>query len=67
MLLDDKAEQKGGMFKLLWQFAKFCGVSVIVFLIQFGLVNGLYFLLKGWTSPLPEFLEYIFNEDVVGK
>lgn len=61
---DNKAEQGGK--KTLWQIVKFIIVSSLVTLIQLGLVNLLYFLMKGWTAPLPDFLSVIFSEKTVG-
>ena len=62
--IDDKAEQKG--IKTLWQVIKFIFVSGFVTLLQLGLVNLLYFLMKGWAEPLPNFLSVIFSEETVG-
>lgn len=64
--MDDKFAAKGKWIKTLWQFIKFSGVGVIMTVIQLVLVNFLYFLMKGWTSPLPGFLGKIFTEDVMG-
>lgn len=61
---DSKAE-KGGK-KTIWQIIKFIIVSCLVTLIQLGLVNLLYFLMKSWTAPLPSFLAVIFSEATVG-
>ena len=61
---DEKAE-KGGK-KTIWQIIKFIIVSSLVTLIQLGLVNLLYFLMKSWTEPLPNFLAAIFSEQTVG-
>ncbi len=62
--LDSKAEKKG--IKTLWQAIKFLFVSIGVTLIQLGLVNLLYFMMKGWTEPLPGFLSVIFTEETIG-
>lgn len=62
--IDDKADKKG--IKILWQAVKFILVSSLVTLIQLGLVNLLYFLLKNWTEPLPHFLATIFSEQTMG-
>ncbi|MCR5078984.1 MAG: hypothetical protein K6B65_03580 [Bacilli bacterium] len=62
--LDSKAEKKG--IKTLWQAIKFLFVSIGVTLIQLGLVNLLYFMMKGWTEPLPSFLSVIFTEETIG-
>lgn len=65
--IDDKAGNKGSKIKTLWQLVKFTVVSLGVSLIQLGLVNLLYFLMKNWISPLPGFLANIFSEDVMGR
>lgn len=62
---DNKAEQGGK--KTLWQIVKFIIVSSLVTLIQLGLVNLLYFLMKSWTAPLPDFLSIVFSEKTVGE
>lgn len=62
--VDQKAEQKG--FKSIWQFIKFIVVSLLVTIIQLGLVNLLYFLMKDWTTPLPGVLGIIFSEESIG-
>ena len=61
---DEKANKKG--MKTLWQAIKFLIVSTLVTLIQLGLVNLFYFLMKNWTAPLPGFLAAIFSEATVG-
>ena len=63
--IDDKAEKKG--LKTLWQTAKFVIVALIISLIQFILVNVLYFMMASWTTPLPGFLGAIFTEETVGE
>lgn len=62
--VDDKAEKNGK--KTIWQIVKFLVVSTLVTLIQLGLVNLLYFLMKDWIEPLPDFLASIFFENTVG-
>ncbi|MCR4562133.1 MAG: GtrA family protein [Bacilli bacterium] len=62
--IDNKADKKG--IKTLWQAIKFLVVSCLVTLIQLGLVNLMYFLMKGWTTPLPGFLAIIFSEQTIG-
>ena len=62
---DNKAEQGGK--KTLWQIVKFIIVSSLVTLIQLGLVNLLYFLMKSWTVPLPDFLSIVFSEKTIGE
>ncbi|MCQ2772841.1 MAG: hypothetical protein MJ238_06205 [Bacilli bacterium] len=52
--------------KTIWEFVKFVLVSCIVSIIQLILVNALFFLMKGWTAPLPSFLGSIFTEDIMG-
>ena len=64
---DEKAATKGKGVKVLWQIAKFTIVSLLVTLIQLGLVNLLYFLMKGWIAPLPGLLGKIFTESVMGE
>ena len=63
--IDDYAEARH--LKTLWQIAKFMAVSFLVSAIQLGLVNLLYFLMKGWTEPLTPLLSMIFSEDIVGE
>ena len=65
--VDEKAASKGKFIKVLWQIIKFIIVSLLVTLIQLGLVNLLYFLMKSWTTPLPGFLGDIFSETTMGK
>ena len=62
--VDDKAEAGGK--KTIWQVVKFVVVSCLVTIIQLGLVNLLYFLMKSWQEPLPGFLGDIFSESVMG-
>ena len=62
---DSKAEKKG--IKTLWQALKFLIVSCLVTIIQLALVNLLYFLMKNWTEPLPQFLGAIFTEQTIGE
>ncbi len=62
---DEKANKKG--IKTLWQIIKFVIVSCLVTIIQLALVNLLYFLMKGWTEPLPNFLSAIFSESTIGE
>ena len=63
--IDDYAEAHH--LKTLWQIAKFMAVSFLVSAIQLGLVNLLYFLMKGWTEPLTPLLSMIFSEETVGE
>ena len=62
--VDEKAEKKG--LKAIWQGVKFIVVSSLVTIIQLGLVNLLYFLMKDWTTPLPGVLGIIFSEESIG-
>lgn len=64
--IDDKAESKGKATKFWWQIAKFLGVGGIMTVIQLILVNSLYFLMKGWTTPLSGPLGQIFTEEIMG-
>lgn len=54
------------MKKSFCEIVKFLLVSCIVGVIQLVLVNGLYFGLKSWTAPLPDFLRGIFSAAAVG-
>jgi len=65
--LDDKFEKKGKLFKTLWQLFKFGFVSFIITVIQLGLLYLMYYLMKGWTDPLPGFLAVIFSPETVGE
>ena len=65
--MDEKASNLGKGYKILWQIVKFLIVSLLVTLIQLGLVNLLYFLMKSWITPLPSFLGAIFSEQVMGE
>ena len=65
--LDDKYEKKGKVFKNLWQLFKFGFVSFIITVIQLGLLYLMYYLMKGWTEPLPGFLAVIFSPETVGE
>lgn len=65
--MDEKAANKGKGIKTLWQIVKFIIVSLLVTIIQLGLVNLLYFLMKGWVEPLPGVLGEIFSESVMGE
>ena len=65
--VDDKIAERGNWHKTFWQFVKYCIVSTIITIIQVVLVNGLYYLMKGWTEPLPSFLADIFSESTVGE
>lgn len=65
--VDEKASKRGRFIKFLWQLVKFNIVGLIITLTQLGLVNLLYFMMKGWTDPLPEFLGSIFSEAVMGE
>ena len=62
--VDDKAEAGGK--KTIWQIIKFSVVGCLVTLIQLGLVNLLYFLMKSWQEPMPGFLAEIFSESTMG-
>ena len=65
--IDDNMERRGRLYKNIWQLIKFGFVSVFVGFIQLGLVNLMYFMLKDWDSPLPEFLSAIFSEEIMGE
>lgn len=55
------------MRKSIGEIVKFLLVSCIVGVIQLVLVNGLYFGLKSWTAPLPDFLRGVFSTVAVGE
>ena len=63
--IDDAAEEKGSGIKALWQFLKFIVVSGLVTIIQLVLANVLPFIFDKVTTPLPTFLQGIFNPNVV--
>ena len=65
--LDDKFEKKGKVYKNLWQLFKFGFVSFIITVIQLGLLYLMYYLMKGWTDPLPGILAVIFSPETVGE
>ena len=65
--LDDRFEKKGKVFKNLWQLFKFGFASFIITVIQLGLLYLMYYLMKGWTDPLPGFLAVIFSPETVGE
>ena len=65
--IDDHFEKKGKLWKNLWQLFKFSIVSTIITIIQLGLLYLMYFLMKGWTEPLPGVLAVIFSESTVGE
>lgn len=52
--------------KTIWEFLKFLLVSGIVSIIQLILVNVLFFVMRGWKAPLPDFLAAIFTPSTVG-
>ena len=63
--LDDAAEEKGSGIKALWQLIKFMVVSGLVTIIQLVLANVLPFVFDKVTTPLPTFLQGIFNPNFV--
>jgi len=63
--LDSAAEEKGSGIKALWQFLKFIVVSGLVTIIQLVLANVLPLVFDKVTTPLPAFLQGIFNPNVV--
>jgi ABC-type multidrug transport system fused ATPase/permease subunit len=65
--LDDKFEKKGKVYKNLWQLFKFGFVSFIITVIQLALLYLMYYLMKGWTDPLPGILAVIFSPETVGE
>ena len=65
--LDDRFEKKGKVYKNLWQLFKFGFVSFIITVIQLALLYLMYYLMKGWTDPLPGILAVIFSPETVGE
>ena len=63
--IDSAAEEKGSGIKALWQLIKFMVVSGLVTIIQLVLANVLPFIFDKVTTPLPTFLQGIFNPNVV--
>ncbi len=63
--IDSAAEEKGSGIKALWQFIKFLVVSGLVTIIQLVLANVLPFVFDKVTTPLPSFLQGIFDPNVV--
>ena len=53
--------------KTFWQMVKYLLVSIGVTLIQLLLVNVLYVVMKGITTPLPKIVGDIFSEQVLGQ
>lgn len=64
--VDEKAKNKGKWINTLWQYVKFTAVSLLITGVQLGLVNLLYFFMKGWYSPLTGFMAEIFSETTLG-
>ena len=65
--VDAKASQKGRFIKFIWQLTKFNIVGFLVMFMQLALVNLLYFIMKGWSEPLPGVLGQIFSETTMGE
>ena len=63
--IDNAAAEKGSLMKTIWQFVKFLVVSGLVTIIQLVLANVLPFVFDKVTTPLPTFLQGIFNPNVV--
>lgn len=63
--LDNAAEEKGSGIKTLWQLIKFMVVSGLVTIIQLVLANLLPLIFDKVTTPLPTFLQGIFNPNFV--
>ena len=55
------------MKKGLGEALKFLLVSCAVGVVHLVLLNVLFFSLRGWKAPLPEFLRGIFSPAVVGE
>ena len=52
--------------KTLKQAFKFILVSLLASAVQLVTVNLLFFLMRSWKAPLPDFLAAIFSEQAVG-
>lgn len=63
--IDGAAEEKGSFIKTIWQLVKFLVVSGLVTIIQLVLANVLPFVFDKVTTPLPAFLQGIFDPNVV--
>ena len=63
--IDSAAEEKGSGIKTLWQLIKFMVVSGLVTIIQLVLANVLPFIFDKVVTPLPKFLQGIFDPNVV--
>lgn len=63
--IDSAAEEKGSGIKTLWQLIKFMVVSGLVTIIQLVLANVLPFVFDKVVTPLPKFLQGIFDPNVV--
>lgn len=63
--IDGAAEEKGSAIKTLWQLIKFMVVSGLVTIIQLVLANVLPLIFDKVTTPLPTFLQGIFDPNVV--
>ena len=63
--IDNAAEEKGSGIKTLWQLIKFMVVSGLVTIIQLVLANVLPFVFDKVVTPLPKFLQGIFDPNVV--
>ena len=64
--IDSKAEEKGKIVKITWQFFKFLIVSCMTTIIQLVLVNVLHSAMKNITTPLTGFMANIFTEQTMG-
>ncbi len=63
--IDDAAENKGSVWKTLWQIVKFAAVSLIGYAIQLILVYTLPLIFDSVTTLLPGFLQGIFNPELI--
>lgn len=61
--IDQKADEKGGAFKTIWQIIKFLVVSLGVTIIQLALANLLPLIFDSVKATLPAFLQTIFVPD----
>jgi hypothetical protein len=63
--IDKNMSSKGKLQKTLWQIVKFVVVSFAAGAIQIILANLLPFVFDKITTPIPHFLEGIFNPNLI--
>ncbi len=63
--IDNAAEEKGSIWKTLWQIVKFVVVSLLVTIIQLVLANVLPLIFDNMMATLPTWLQGIFNPEFI--